>query len=318
MNRWLKSTFVAVVLFSLCIARGGEPVETQGPVWKDAETGQILFTLDDIVAFDWGDQIFLLDLDAALDFLAWMHPGSLSRELLVEDEEGLIYRALWVSWASSVAFTGIPVYCPSLFGWTRFFYIAYGYPGSEVADPNEDARFNRRLRAALQRRGVLVDFDPDTISYRRFSIQHISTAWYVCGEDLKIRVDYFPEVFRSGEEARLHIFFAGGGQTEPSIDSLAVEIKFVANEGRYRSDVRLDNISPLVISERIYVCRFQPWKPCPGSVPVVESGSARVSLSILLCRDTESGPEVVSRLELPEQAVDVSAPSPSASANMKP
>ncbi len=308
MNRWLNGTSVAVVLLSLCIAQGGEPAETQGPVWKDAATGQILFTLDDIVGFDWDDQVFLLDLEAALDFLAWMHPGGLSRELLVEDEEGLLYRALWVSWVSSIAFPDTPVYYP--YGWTRFFYIGNGYPVSAAADPKEDTRFNPRLRAALERRGVLADFDPNAIGQSGFDIQHSSTAWYLCGEDLKIRVEYFPDVFRSGENARVHIFFAGGGQTELSIDSIAVEIKFVANEGRYRSDVRLDDISPLVISERIYVCRFQPWKPCPGSVRVVESGSGRISLSILLCRNTELGPDVVSRLDLPEQAVDVYGPPP--------
>jgi hypothetical protein len=164
----------------------------------------------------------------------------------------------------------------------------------------------------------LADFDLEHISHGRFDIQHISTGWYGCGEDLKIRVEYFPDVFRSGRDARLHIFFAGGDQTGLSTDSIAVEVKFVANQGRYRSDVRIDDLSPLAISEGIYVCRFQPWTPCPGSVRVVETGEGRVSLSVLLCRNAELGPEVVSRLDLPEEAVNVYVPPPPASHDLKP
>lgn len=287
----------------------GQAQPIQGPVWKDAQSGQVLFTIEDVLAFDWDDQIFLLDLDAALDFMAWMVPRVYqTRELLLEDEEGLIYRALWVSWTSSVAFFDIPVY--TSFGWTRLFSIGNGYPGLAAPDPNEDTRFNPRLRAALERRQILADFDPNDIDPSGFRIQHSSTGWYVCGADLKIRVEYFPEVFRSGQNARVHIFFAGGDQTELSIDTIAVEIKFVANQGQYRSDVRVDDISPLVISEGIYVCRFQPWTPCPGSVPIAESGSGRLSLSILLCRNTASGPKVLRRLDLPEEAVRVYVPPP--------
>ncbi len=282
----------------------GEAKPTQGPVWKDAQTQQVLFTIEDVVAFDWDDQIFLLHLDAALDFIAWMVPHVYqTRELLLEDEQGLIYRARWVNSISSMSFEG-PVY--NSLGWTRFFCIGNGYPGFPVGDPDEDTRFSPRLRAALEGRNLLEDFDPN--DYGGFRIQWSSTGWYVCGKDLKIRVEYFRDVFWSGQDARVHIFFAGGDQTAPSIDSMTVEIKFVANQGQYRSDVCIDNISPLVISEGIYVCRFQPWMPCPGSVPAVETGSGRISLSILVCRNAELGPEVFSRLDLPEEAVDVRVP----------
>ncbi len=311
-SNWML-VFSFCVLLSLLACRtlrgdqeepASEAKPTQGPVWKDAQTGQVLFTIEDVLAFDWDDQIFLLDLDAALDFIAWMVPHMYqTRELLLEDEQGLIYRARWVNMISSMFFQG-PVY--TSLGWTQFFCIDNGYPGFPVADPDEDTRLSPRLRAALEGRDVLEDFDPE--DYGGFRIQRSSTGWYVCGEDLKIRVDYFRDVFWSGQDARVHIFFAGGDQTAPSIDSIAVEIKFVANQGQYRSDVCIDNISPTIISEGIYVCRFQPWTPCRGSVPAVETGGGRISLSVLLCRNTELGPEVFSRLDLPEEAVDVRGP----------
>lgn len=293
----------------------GEAQPIPGPVWKDAQTQQVLFTIEDVVAFDWDDQIFLLDLDAALDFVAWMVPHvHLTRELLLEDEEGLIYQARWVNEIASMGFDG-PVY-GSVWG-TRFFRIGNGYPGFAPGGPN-DTRFNPRLHAALERRGVLENLDPNDINDSGFRVQRSLTGWYVCGEDLKVRVEYFPDVFRSGQDARVHIFLAGGDQTSPSIDSIAVEIKFVANQGRYRSDVRIDDISPLVIAEGVYVCRFQPWTPCPGSVPAVEAGSGRLSLSILLCRDRNLGPEVLTRLDLPEETVAVHVPLPPAFTDVTP
>jgi hypothetical protein len=278
----------------------GEARPRGRPVWKDAQTRHVLFTMDDVVAFDWDDQIFSLDLDAALDFIAWMVPHKyLTRELVVEIDRDLIYQARWVNSCSSRSFDG-PVYAS--LGWTQFFRVDNGYPGFPTGDPNEDVRFNPRLLAVLKNMGVLCDLDPNDGA---FDIECSQTDWYTWGGDLKTRVEYFRDVFHSGRNARVHIFFAGGDQTGPSIDSITVEIKFVANQGQYRSDVRIDDIPSSVLSEGIYVCRFQPWTPCPGSVPAVEPGSGRISLSILLCRDTESGPEVFSRLDLPEEVVNV-------------
>ncbi len=285
-------------------------------IWKDAQSKQVLFTVDDVLAFDWEDQIFLLDLDAALDFIAWMVPHKYqTRELMVEMDGDAIYQARWVNPISSRAFEG-PVYASS--GWTQFFRIEKGYPGFPTVDPNEDVRFDPRLHVALRDARVLCDLDPNGIDHTAFGIECIQRGWYTWADDLKTRVDYFCDVFRSGQDARVHIFFAAGELAGPSFDSLAVEIKFVANRGQYRSDIHIDDIPPSVLSDGIHVCRFKPWTPCPGSVPTVESGSGRISVSVLLCRDTQLGPEVLRRLDLPEELVNVIAPMPSASKDAAP
>lgn len=291
-------------------ATGAEPVT--GPIWKDAASGELLFTLEDVLAFDWEDQILVLDLDAALDFSAWMVPHKyLSRELLLEDVEGPIYQARWVNLISSVAFGG-PVYqCLDPAGLvvrSRVFRIFDGYPGLTTGGPAEgDVRYAPRLYQALEDRGLLRDLDPNQ-DYDGFSIDCVRTGWYTCDPDLKIRVEFFPDTFRVGRDARAHVFFGGDPcDCLPGIDVLCIEIKFVTEEGRFRSDVQIgDILAEKVVPDGIYICRFRPWTPCPGSRPAIrEPGTAQVSLSVLLCRRIEAGLEIVHRLDFLEQTVRV-------------
>jgi len=311
----VRSTLLVLLgLSSLWLSAVGrasqEPAATEvqpapSLVWKDAETGETLFTIDDVLAFDWDNQVFLLELDAALDFLAWMVPHRYqSRELLVEDEEGLIYRGRWVNRISSMGFFG-PVY--DCVGMSRYFRINGGYPGSLVAGSADvDMRYAPRLYAALESRGVLYEPKPYR-DYTGLKIDRVHTEWRNCGQDLKIRVEFFPDTFRVGREARAHVFFAGGPHgSVPDIDFLRIEIKFVTDWGQYRSDVQIDAIPAKMISDGIYVCRFRPWTPCPGSRPsVMEAGTGYISLSVLLCRQVESGVQIVRRLDFGEQSVDV-------------
>lgn len=314
----------ALVLLCLCglwspatVCGSQEPAQTEAepvaePVWRDAETGEVLFTIDDVLAFDWEDQIFVLDLDAALDFLAWMVPHKyLTRELLLEDKEGLIYQGRWVNLISSMAFEG-PVYeCVEPMGHSQAFRIVGGYPGFTPGGLTEgDEHYAPRLYTALESRGLLCDLDPIR-DLGRFNVDCVRTVWYKCDPDLKIRLEFFPDTFSVGHDARAHVFFAGDPcECLPDIDFLRVEIKFVADKGQYRSDVQIDDIpAEKVVSDGIYVCRFRPWTPCPGSKPVIEeSGTAYISLSVLLCRRTETEVEIVRRLDFPEQTVSVHVP----------
>ncbi len=303
--------FCLLSLWGFAVACGdqGPPAgeALSGPVWKDAETDAVLFTIDDVAAFDWENQFFVLELEPALDFLAWMVPHKYqTRELLVEDEDGLIYRGRWVSPISSVAFWG-PIYVDM--GMSRFFLIGDGYPGFSGMPGDMDERYAPRLHTALERKGVLCQLDPNQVAIW-YGLDCVRTNWHQCGDDLRVRAEFFPDTFRVGRDARAHIFFS----TYPyervaDIDSLRVEIKLVADQGRYRSDVQIDDIPVEVVAEGIYACRFRPWTPCPGSTPAIESpGTAYISLSVLLCRQTESEAEIVRRLEFPEQTVSVLLP----------
>jgi len=291
-------------------------------VWVDAETEHILFTVDDIMAFDWDNQVFELKLDAALDFLAWMVPHKYQyRRLLVKDNKGTIYHGQWVNMTSSMSFEG-PTY--HSMGATTLFHISDGYGGG-VLDKRDgnDALFSEHLYEGLEKVGVLrtiavirksgeIKFLDLKKIYTYQVIESVNLGWHDCGKDLKIRVEYFANTFRIGRETRAHIFFAGGDNFFSQIDDIILEVKFTANEGRFRSDVRIEGISSSVIDEGIYVCRFRPWDPLPGSLSV-QHGTGHISLSVLFRRKIDGGYETIRRLDFPEKDVHIAGPVPAES-----
>jgi len=292
---------------------------TSSLIWIDAETEQTLFTVDEITAFDWKNQIFVLELEAALDFHAWMVPGKYQyRSLAVKDDEGIIYSGQWVSPVSSMAFFG-PTYQPM--GANTYFCICAGYPQPLFAGQyDNDIRFAERLYEGLEKTGVLKtlavvrEVEGHTFlelieihSHR--VIESINLGWYDCGEDLRIRVEYYVSTFRIGGEARAHIFFSRGSTVLSQIDEITLEIKLTGNAGQFRSDVCIQGISPNVIDEGIYVCRFEPWTALPGSLPV-QCGTGHISLSILFRKGVEDDYETIRRLDLPERNFSISGPIP--------
>jgi hypothetical protein len=298
-----------------------DPCELSSPVltWLDADTGTVLFTVDDIIVFDWENQVFELKLYPALDFLAWTH-GRQYRNLVVTDRQGIIYTGTWVSPISSMGFRG-PTY--HSMGANTVFCISDGYGGGQRPPQRDvnDSRFSDRLYKEIKRTGRLGTIAniktvgntkilelSKTYDYKRINI--INQRGSTCGKDLKIGLEYFANTFNINGEARAHIFFWGGDKTQSyinDIDEIVLEIKLTSNEGRFRSDVRVENISPMVIRDGIYVCQFRPWNPLPGSQPA-EPGTGYVSLSIILRKTTKNGPKTICRLDFPEQTVDIQLP----------
>jgi len=272
-------------------------------VWRDTETRRILFTSDDIISFDWDKQVFLLRTEATLDFLAWIPPHMhQARQLFVEDTNGTIYQAHWVSSWSSMGFSG-PVYNPM--SPNPFFAIANGYPSwDKTTSTNNDVRFDARLHESLKKAGVLESIDVNS-KYVGLAIQRTGHMWKHVGEDMKVRVEYFENTFRLDGKARAHIFFAGGQKTRTQIDSVAFDIKFVANEGTFRSDTKIEGIPVSVTDNGVYVCRFSPWQPAEGSDKNAEPGTGVISLSVLFQKKEEEKNEAVYRLEFAESSVPI-------------
>jgi hypothetical protein len=293
------------------VAAGHRDQEAPALVWKDAEDGHILFTSADIISFDWDKQVFLLKETAILDFLAWVPPHRYQfRRLVVQDTRGTIYEGCWVNGVSSMGFFE-PVYVP--LSPNPFFSIVNGYPssGSGGVPREQDPRFAERLRAGLQKAGVLEEIDL-TFDYVGLRIQTTGHSWKDCGKDLKIRVEFIENTFRIGAKARAHIFFAGGEKTLPEMDAISLDIKFVANTGRFRSECHIERIPPSVVHDGIYVCQFSPWEGIPGSESQVEWGTGYISLSVVLEQE-EEGEEgnrlvPVYRLDFPESTVPISGP----------
>ena len=129
--------------------------------------------------------------------------------------------------------------------------------------------------------------------------------WKHVGEDMKVRVEYFENTFRLGGQARAHIFFAGGRKTRKQIDSLALEVKFIANEGTFRSDTKIEGIPVSLTESGLYVCRFAPWRPAQGSDKNAELGTGVISLSVPFQKNQEDKNQTVYRLEFPESRVPI-------------
>lgn len=308
--RSMKTKNLTIIFLLLLLSAGSSwaraetaPKTAPVVVWKDSESKRVIFTSADIITFDWSKQVFLLKRDAYLDFIAWVASSkSVMRELSVEDGDGLIYKAKWVSDNSSRGFKG-PIYEAS----SPFISIVDSYPSGSAPLKPDDPRDSARLRLALEKAGLLenIDLTRDWVGLR---VQSTSSSWLDCGPDLKTRIDYFGDTFQWGQKARAHIFFAGGEQMQKQIDSIAMEIRFVANQGRYRSDYRIAGISPAVITDGVYVGQFDLWKPVQGSELKIKSGTGFITTTLLFQKNQRGKLTTLYRLEFKETFIPVSIP----------
>ena len=289
----MKISLVLGVLFAALVptyaaraaATSPAPVVAKAPIvtWKDSEQ-KVLFTSDDILFFDWDDQYFLLKEAAFKNYVDWVNERTLSHEMTVEDKDGLIYKARWVSGTSSRAFFQ-PIYES---GAESMIYISRmypGFPGPLVTDDSPDSktprdpRDSKRLRADLQAAGVFKARDE---SARPATDSSTNThRWASIGADAHVGVECFGETFGREEQPRADFLFATGAELQKQTDNLAIEIRYVANGGLFRSDTRIEAISPSVMNERVYHCQLPPWKPVEGSQPTITSEAGTVTFSLL-------------------------------------
>jgi len=128
--------------------------------WIDEETGAPLFTVKDIVRFDWGRQVFELTADASKRMQAL--PRRQHRYFLLTDEEGVIYRGTLYNPSSSQGFHGPAI----TIGWYGEDYIRpplyriQAWYGGAYLPAKGDLRYQRRLWEDLKAAGVLGNIRP--------------------------------------------------------------------------------------------------------------------------------------------------------------
>jgi len=309
--RAMKTTTFIIATTAISASCGAEALSTSAAeghaprlVWRDAETRRVLFTSDDIISFDWDRQVFLLRFDAALDFHAWTPPHRHQfRRLVVEDAEGTIHEAYWVSSFSSQGFPG-PVYQTSLH--SRLITIERAYPprATQVGEEH-DPRFAERLRIGLEQAGVLHSVDPDTARHTISIVRPPGDTWHDCGEDLKVRIEVFPDTFRLSGKARAHVFFAGGERLRTGIDAITIESRLLDKRGTFRGEDQTEAIPPSVIEDGIYVYEFDPWNPVEGSTPAPGVGTGAVGPSLLFQKREDDVLKTLHRLDFRECQVSI-------------
>jgi hypothetical protein len=256
-----------------------EEAETIKLQWTDEETGLKLFGIDDIVRFDWDKQIFELTRPAAMNILANLN--GLSKKFIIADDDRIIYQGTFVSPLASMTFHG-PIIMMSLLDENSIqpplFEIQDGYPPSKSSE--SDQRFSKRLKEALDKAGLSGKIDTNNPPA---PIKKDSYGWF--GEKGKLRawVDVFPETFRIGESACVHLHFTGSDYLEKPDCIIGVNTFFAANKGKFKYTT--DRIFPTRKDEwkNIYIMEVNPWTADEGSVDKTAiPGSAEVSFEMCI------------------------------------
>lgn len=184
---------------------------------------------------------------------------------------------------------GDPIYLPdheSSLGSQTIVSISNSYLNRPLPLPTDDSQTPRdlrdstRLHADLQAAGVL---KPEDSSARSLDIEDSETKkqWKRIGPNAHAGVQCFSVDFFLGQQPRADFLFATDKEFPKQWDALAIEIRYVANDGQFRSDTRIEAIAPQVMADHVYRCQLPPWKPVAGSQSSVTSNAGSVTFSLL-------------------------------------
>ena len=300
LNAPMKPFLIGGALLAILAATGAAParaaetkpapIAAKAPVvtWKDSETRQTLFTSDDILFFDWQNQYFLLKDVAFKNYTDWIKSVKLTKAISVEDKNGLVYRARWIGGISSLEYLD-PVYLPNPGESIRpqfIVSIASGHPNVPTPLPMDDSqklidfRNSARLRTDLQAAGVLKPDELSALSLEREGSDTLK-QWRRIGLNANVAVQCFSTDFVLGQQPHADFLFATDEEFRKQWDALAIEIRYVANDGQFRSDTRVEAISPQIMAEHVHHFQLPPWKPVAGSQASVTSPAGSVTFSLL-------------------------------------
>ncbi len=270
--------------------------------WEGDQPGMVLFTANDIVRFDWQRQVFELQRERAMDLMAYLVAHKhLQRGFSVRDNGGEIYEGRFFSLTSSQSYDG-PTILASISGVGEappLFAITGGYPGS--IGEGAKKRFNQRLHDDLEKAGLLKSIPP---TEKLRPIERIHTEWFGDRDQIRLRAEIFPETFRRGSEARVHLFFTQGLTPPPTFDTVEIRIILSQTNGFFCNTEHSipDKLTPETIKSGFHLMRWKPWGPVYGAIESqAKSGPAKLSLCMVLRKKTPKGQEVVCSVEIPSQ-----------------
>lgn len=275
--------------------------------WFEPNSHQRLFTVDDVVRFDWDRQRFELSRDAAISLL--MLPPALDREFVVADDYGEIYRGQMVSSESSKTYAGpvIQVDAPALGLQPPLYALSSGYPGK--TDRKPDPRFDPRLRLALEAAGVLGELDANQLPP---SIETQFIPWCERAHGLKIAATLFPETFRVGRDARVLLRLSGDPKFHLDADRLELAISLLRDE----DDSQISHLAdvPFALLDEplsVFAWHGRPWlreSQEPDASDPAATGTAKLKIELRAVLETADGPRVTAAWQLPPQEVDILPP----------
>ena len=266
--------------------------------WKDSVSHNTIFTSDDVLFFDWNKQYFLLKDAAFDDYTRWLTAPILLPEkspqeikaMDVEVKNGLIYR--WDDFIAAPSFGDAGPHAIAKYNLLidRLPIVitsgespdhqGRGWIGRDNAPMPHDSPLAGLMYKDWQRAGVL---KPDDFSTRApgTKISAPQVQWNRIGPDAHVGVECNGEDFRIGQQPRADFLFATDKAFPKQWDALAIEIRYVANDGQFRSDTRVEAISPQVMADHVYHCQLPAWKTVAGSQSSVTSEVGSITFSLL-------------------------------------
>jgi hypothetical protein len=253
-------------------------------VWRDAVTGKVWLSVEDIVRFDWERQRFEVTRERAMDMMA--ADIGLSRRFSVEDGQGAIYKGTAVSLLSSMSYEGpVIVLGPG----STLYEVSAGY---HLRPGGTDERFAPRLRAALERAHVLGRID-DPSQVKPIEVLAGPGPWLLLAPGLRATEAVFPETFTSGANGRVHVTFLADEGFEPRFDRVSVEMHLTSQEGAPLVTREILSLQASALpkpgfpNRRTHVCK-RPLEGLPGNW----HGAATITFRYTLTGRALKSPEV--------------------------
>jgi TonB family protein len=220
------------------------------------------------VRYDWERQIFELTPQRATELLA--RPVIQHTDFVVKDREGVIYRGRLYRSVANDPYDGATILVDQgplkQLPASPFFCVTGGYPNGGGSHDRD--RYSSRLHDALEKAGVL-----NTIAVTDLPLEQLWSGHTWIGGDqvLKASAVLFPETFRVGKDAYLHILLYKGQHPVFTFDQLVVTATCTSAAGRFVAKQELLTITPPLLDNGLYVCKFHPWEGSilPDSTVVV-------------------------------------------------
>jgi len=243
----------------------------------DVPGNRTLFTLNDIVRFDWDKQVFQLTRERAMDLLALR---VLTREFRLVAGAETVYRGAFYSPISS-NLPGGPI-------------ITLGTMSDEIVKVKPplfqlemsrfageaDLRFSPRLRDILAKAEILGAIDPVRVP----PITSMNTGWH-WEPELNVRAVIFPETFTSKTPACLHLWFARD-QDRPLPKTVEI-LATMEDKDYHRWVTRISDLPLLQIVETgdAYILKLSGWATAEGEP--FTPGPVRLLVQIRAFREEE-------------------------------
>lgn len=256
MNRFLTLVLLFFAIIpSFAVENSSKPDVLR---WVDSKTGEVLWTVNDIVRFDWDNQVFELKREKAMDIMG-LNIGQ-CRGFKVEDADGLIYEGSFFNSFSSRGYNG-PTILTDLFpGYALMpplYRIDPSYPWDDK--PHGGIRYAPRLKADLQKAGILAKID--TSAVKPIEVKYITDGWHYIRRGLQLYAVLYPETLRIGKDSRINLRFSVNRPLTQEMDCLRVEMLLMSADGGSLAFQELQRIpvSELHDGWKSFDCKFNQW-----------------------------------------------------------